>query len=110
MRLDTPTFDRFDVVVVPFPFTDRQANKRRPAVVLGSVGPDQHVLAMITTAEGWNTDVPVTDLDAAGLPVPSVVRLKLLTLDSHLILRVSGRLSAKDENNLKRQLKQTLGL
>lgn len=27
-------FDRFAVVRVPFPFTDRQAQKRRPALVL----------------------------------------------------------------------------
>ena len=28
------TFDAFGVVVVPFPFTDRNTTKRRPALVL----------------------------------------------------------------------------
>jgi hypothetical protein len=30
--------ERFAVVRVPFPFSDRQASKRRPAVVRGTVG------------------------------------------------------------------------
>ena len=28
------TFEAYDVVVVPFPFSDRAASKRRPALVL----------------------------------------------------------------------------
>lgn len=49
------TFERFDVVVVPFPFTDVDAVKRRPALVISnaqtfnrSVG--HSAIAMITTA------------------------------------------------------------
>jgi len=29
-----PTFDRFDVVSVPFPYTDRPVRQRRPALVV----------------------------------------------------------------------------
>lgn len=32
------TCEPFDVVVVPFPFTDRRAAKRRPALALSSAG------------------------------------------------------------------------
>ena len=46
---------RFDVVVVPFPFTDLNASKRRPALVLTNDSFNQttknSVLAMITSAE-----------------------------------------------------------
>ena len=92
----------FDVVVVPFPFTDRQASKRRPALVLSSalfnVASRHSVLAMITSAEqsGWPGDVAVTDLDAAGLPADCLVRLKLFTLDQRLIVKRVGALIAKD--------------
>ena len=53
------TFEAFEVVVVPFPFTDRTTTKRRPALVLSDakafnrqVG--QSVLAMITSAKNSN--------------------------------------------------------
>ena len=51
------TYEPYDVVVVPFPFTDRLTSKRRPALVLPDreafneeVG--QAVLAMITSLAG----------------------------------------------------------
>ena len=44
----------FDVVVVPFPFTDRRASKRRPVLALSSetfsADSGHSVLAMITSA------------------------------------------------------------
>jgi mRNA interferase MazF len=96
-------FDQWAVIVVPFPFTDRSAVRRRPAVVvsrpeeLGSlVG--QSVLAMITSAahRGWPLDVPIADLGTAGIPAPSVVRMKLFTLDDRFVQRQVGALAAAD--------------
>lgn len=95
-----------DVVVVPFPFTDREASKRRPALVLSSASFNRatrhSVLAMITSAEqsSWPGDVVITDLDAAGLPSDCLVRLKLFTLDHRLIVKRAGTLAAKDRERL----------
>jgi mRNA interferase MazF len=95
--------EAFDVVVVPFPFTDRAASKRRPALVLSdravfNATAGHAVLAMITSAthSHWTLDVRVTNLKAAGLPSTSVVRMKLFTLDQQLIIRKAGTLAAKD--------------
>lgn len=91
-----------DVVIVPFPFTDREAFKRRPALVCSSEAYNRRarhvVLAMITTAAGstWPGDVPIRDLEDAGLPAPSVVRWKLFTLDVSLILKRAGAVSRRD--------------
>jgi mRNA interferase MazF len=41
-------------------------------------------------------DVPIRDLEAAGLPVASVVRWKLFTLDSSLLVKRIGTLSVRD--------------
>jgi mRNA interferase MazF len=106
----------FDVVVVPFPFTDRDATKRRPALVLSSGHFNQHVqhsvLAMITSAEqsSWPGDHPIQDLEAAGLPTDCVVRLKLFTLDHRLVIRKAGEFAAADQQTLRSAWKDFLAL
>lgn len=108
------TYDAGDVVVVPFPFTDRAATKRRPAVILsdGAVGEDigQSVLAMITSAKqsGWRLDVPIEDRGTAGLDTACVVRMKLFTLDHRLIVRRAGTLGAGDRAAVSRAVKELL--
>lgn len=91
-----------DVVVVPFPFTERLASKRRPALVCSSAeynAASRHVvLAMITTAahSQWPGDVAIEDIDDTGLPAPSLVRWKMFTLDASLVIRRAGALSVRD--------------
>jgi len=98
------TFEAFDVVVVPFPFTDKATTKRRPALILSdaqafNLQVGQAVMAMITSAKNsdWPLDTEIQDLDSAGLPSPSIIRMKLFTLDENLILRKAGKLAAPDQ-------------
>ena len=72
-------YNQFDVVIVPFPFTDRQATKRRPALVLSDADEfnrllGRSVMAMITTAaqSSWPLDVPITDRSTTGLNAASI--------------------------------------
>ena len=100
--------DRWDVVIVPFPFTDRPASKRRPALTLTQREFNAHghtVLAMITTKidPSWPGDTPLKDPAAAGLPAASTVRLKLFTLDNRLIHKVVGALSSGDRKRIAAQ-------
>lgn len=95
-----PNFDRFDVVAVPFPYTDRPVLQRRPAVVVSAPSlTATHGLVwvmMITAAENrrWPDDVMIGDLEKAGLPIPSVVRpAKLATVEARHIEK-RGRLDA----------------
>ena len=95
------TFESLDVVVVPFPFTDRRTTKRRPAVVVSSASfnrvHQQSILAMITSASSdWPSDVAVRDWREAELNVPCKVRFKLFTLDNALVVRKLGTLSKRD--------------
>ena len=103
------TFEPFDIVVVPFPFTDRKASKRRPALVVSSARfnewHQQLVLAMITsTASEWPSDVAISEWKTANLTVPSKVRFKLFTLDRTLIVRKLGTLSEADREPVKNAL------
>jgi mRNA interferase MazF len=105
------TFKPFDVVVVPFPFTDSAQTKRRPALVLSQstnfgdkIG--HSVLAMITSQknEPWPLDSAIQNPKQSGLTAPSVMRMKLFTLDDRLILRKIGHLSKKDQDQVKQNL------
>lgn len=109
------TFDPFDVVAVPFPFTDRQAFKRRPALVLSSDRfnrtHDQSVLVMITSTTGnWPSDVSLEDWREAGLSFPCKVRFKLFTLENSLVVRKIGSLSEKDTRTVRSALSRHLDL
>ena len=84
-----PTFERGDVIKVPFPYTDRATRQSRPALVVSTGRLEElHGLlwvVMITSAEnrGWPGDVPVENLKMAGLPVPSLIRsAKIATIDA----------------------------
>ena len=97
------SFERYAVVRVPFPFTDRAASKNRPALVLSAAKvfntPAGHsVMAMITSVANapWPLDCPIADLAAAGLPAASKVRFKLFTLDHRLVRGQLGKLSTVD--------------
>jgi len=99
--------DAGDVVVVPFPFSDLPIAKPRPALVISPAASNERggttLLAMITTAAGGSRsdDTPLTHLQAAGLKAPSMLRLKLFTLDNRLIARRIGRLSAVDRKSAR---------
>jgi mRNA interferase MazF len=74
-----PRFERWTIVAVPFPYVERPIRQRRPAlVVLAGIGASQDLLwvLMITAAvnRGWPDDVPIDGHEAAGLPIPSIVR------------------------------------
>jgi mRNA interferase MazF len=103
----------FDIVVVPFPYADRLAEKRRPTLVVSAPALQKQYglvwLMMITSADNpaWDCDVAISDLKLAGLPAPSVVRpAKIATVDATRILRRIGKLSAKDAKKVKETLRE----
>ena len=106
------TCDAWEVVAVPFPFTERAGQKRRPALILSNKAFNQHghsLMAMITSSPlAWPGDTPLKDLASAGLSAPCVARLKLFTLDNRLILRRIGQLSHEDKNGVMTELKTIL--
>jgi mRNA interferase MazF len=109
------TFEPFDVVVLPFPFADRNDSVVRPAVVLtGHAAFHEQsgivLVAMITSAKrtAWPFDVPVTDLASAGLRVPCVVRSKLNSLDCRLIERRIGTMAPADRSAITAALRGVL--
>jgi mRNA interferase MazF len=108
-------FQPFDLVVVPFPYADRLAEKRRPALLISN-----HKLAalgvvwvaMVTSAdnEPWPGDVTIGDAKRAGLPAPSVVRpAKIACINPARIDRRLGRLDKTAARIVSKRLRGFLG-
>lgn len=105
-----------DIVLVPFPFTDQSAVKRRPAVVISSMAyhrarPD--IVIMAVTSQQPQTlsvgEVQVQDWRGAGLLKPSVLKPVLTTIDPALIQKKLGQLTLADQALLRQALAHILG-
>ena len=96
---------QFDIVVVPFPYSDQLAEKRRPALVVSSDAFNKkHRLlwvVMITSAANPKRpgDIAVAANVKTGLPAASLIRpSKIATIEPERVVRVAGRI---DENLAK---------
>ena len=106
--------EAWDIVVVPFPFTDRAAQKKRPALIVSRKEFNRYgqtIMAMVTSSSlSWPSDCPLGDLASAGLSAPCVVRMKLFTLDNRLIVRRIGKLGGEDQERVGSALKSILAV
>jgi mRNA interferase MazF len=109
-----PIFEAWDIVKVPFPYTDRPVRQRRPALVIAAGELEEAHgflwLVMITSAanRAWRGDVTISDLRIAGLPAPSIVRpAKLATVEARDAERL-GTLAAADRDAISNYLRDTL--
>ena len=110
-------FQRGDVVLVPFPFSDLSATKVRPAIVVSSAlyqatEPDL-ILAAITSRISAATgplDYVLSDWRAAGLRYPSAFKPVLATLEPVRVLYQIGALTAVDLTQVTRRVRRALDL
>jgi len=104
-----------DVVLVGFPFTNLQASKRRPAVIIHSPAyqdrPD--VILMAITSQIRQSlaagEALLQDWQGAGLAKPSVFKPLIATLENGQIVKRLGKLSAEDRKRLAGVLNNVLG-
>lgn len=112
----TTSYSFGDIVLVPFPFTDQSATKRRPAVVISTSSyhaerPDLIIMAVTSQARsaGAIGEVQVKDWKGAGLLKPSVVKPVITTIEAPLVIRRLGQLRKEDQESLRNAIAKIVG-
>jgi mRNA interferase MazF len=109
-------FEFGDIILLPFPFTNQAASKKRPAVVISNrtynlAKPDVVVMAVTSQLRPAPElgEVWIGQWREAGLLKPSAVKPVFATLEQGLVLRQLGVLHADDQAALRRAISQVLG-
>jgi mRNA interferase MazF len=110
-------FQRGDVVLVPFPFTDLSAAKTRPAVIVSGAGyhrSTRDLILLEITSHLPSSPLPATyplrGWQQAGLKKRSVAKVVLFTLEESQIVHAVGRLTPDDMAGVDNLLRNALDL
>ena len=92
-------FVKGDVVVIPFPFSDLSASKKRPAVVIAALQGEDIICCQVTSEARFdNYAIVLNDMDfrEGSLRQTSMIRPnRLFTADKSIILYKIGSLKEK---------------
>ena len=95
-------YNRGDVVLVPFPFSDQTTTKKRPAIIVSSdthnsISQDIVIMAITGQIRGHIGvgEFLIEDWQGAGLLRPSAVKSAISTVEQRLVLKPLGKLSKK---------------
>ena len=109
------TLPVWSVVVVPFPYVDRDAVKARPALAISTTEFQAATglcwVLMITSAlhDPWPGDLLIEDLASAGLAKASVVRTAKIATAEVMRLAVIGSLPVHQRALVRQAVAQGLG-
>lgn len=92
-------FVKGDVVVIPFPFTNLSASKKRPALILARLQGDDLILCQITGKEridNYSINLEDSDFKKGNLNASSIIRPnKLVTAEKSIINYKIGSLKTE---------------
>jgi mRNA interferase MazF len=99
-----------DVVVLPFPRTDLQAGKRRPALVVADLPGDDLILCQITSQVRNDSNsvlLTETDFQSGRLALDSHIRpQRLFTVEKRVVLYSVGQVTGQKLEEVKSRLRQ----
>lgn len=92
-------FVKGNVVVLPFPFSDLSAMKKRPAVIVATLQGDDVICCQITSEarfDNYSVHLNNNGFREGGLPVAGMIRPnKIFTADRSIISSRAGTLQEK---------------
>jgi mRNA-degrading endonuclease toxin of MazEF toxin-antitoxin module len=99
-----------EVVVLPFPQTDLQAGKRRPALVVANLTGDDLILCQITTQsrrDAYSVSLTRSDFEKGQLNVDSFIRPnRLFTVDHAVLAYSTGKIQATKLDEVRAKIRQ----
>ncbi|WP_228041150.1 type II toxin-antitoxin system PemK/MazF family toxin [Nodosilinea sp. LEGE 07088] len=102
------TYEFGETVLVPFPFTNQNALKKRPAAVISSqdynaARPDLILIAVTSQVKTplLFGEIMIADWQTAGLLKASVIKPVITTIQKDLVIQKLGRLALPDCQSLE---------
>ena len=99
-----------EVVVLPFPQTNLQSGKRRPALVVADLAGDDLVLCQITSqarSDGHSVPLHFADFERGRLALDSFIRSnRLFTVEQSVILYAAGKIKNVKLQEVKARIRQ----
>ncbi len=98
-----------EVVVLPFPQTDLQAGKRRPALVVADLTGDDLILCQITSQsrrDGYSVALTSEDFERGHLNVDSFIRPnRFFTVEQSVILYSAAKVKNSKLNEVRTRIR-----
>lgn len=99
-----------EVVILPFPQTDLQAGKRRPALVVADLPGDDLILCQITSQsrhDPYSVPLVSSDFDSGRLNIDSFIRPnRLFTVDHAVILYTAAKVKTSKLDEARAKIRQ----
>lgn|SRR4030042_405624 len=95
-----------NIVLLKFPFTDKQTFKRRPALVIQDCNDGDIIVCRITSKiYDSDKDIFIDNWEKSGLKLPSVIRVhKIATLEKGMVDSILGKI----DESLKEKVKSII--
>lgn len=104
--------DQGDILLIPVPFTDLSAQKRRPVIVISNDTYNRKTTDIVVVAVTSNPapvdysfTITSSDLENGALNRPSKVRVdKIYTLSQSIVFKTFGRVNSNVLDHIRRML------
>jgi mRNA interferase MazF len=104
------SYNTWDIILVPFPFTNLKSVKKRPALIISppSYNSGSDIIILFITSNIDSAKRPgdhlIDQWSESGLPKPSMIRMKFATIEKSIVVKQIGRLSKTDRSDLQQKL------
>ena len=102
-----PSYSKYEIVLIRYPFSDLSNSKVRPAVVINNQHSSQDIIIVPLTSQVSNLlsgEFVLSNWRESGLNVASAIKRGIYTLHQRLVVKSIGNLSPRDATKLQSSL------